>query len=224
VLILPYLEQNTVYDQWDLSDQYYAQNDTARQTRVNVYYCPSRRKADGLSTAGDVPDNSSPDSNHHPDSLSDYAGCAGDFNYSSWYDGVNANGAIRTGTVTVWQSGKVQQYQGYVPLAAITDGTSNTLLIGEKQVLPSKFGIGVGDGSIFNGDHEWNFARVAGPGYALCRDLNDTTSWNARFGSSHAAVVNFVLCDGSIRSLATTTNTTVLHQLIVRNDGEVVAP
>jgi hypothetical protein len=54
VLIMPFLEQDNLYRQWDLSRRYYDQNDQARLTPVKSYFCPSRRSASGLgSISGD---------------------------------------------------------------------------------------------------------------------------------------------------------------------------
>jgi prepilin-type N-terminal cleavage/methylation domain-containing protein len=56
VLILPYLEQDNLYNQWDLSRRYYEQNDAARRTPVRIYFCPTRRSAGSApeaSTSGD---------------------------------------------------------------------------------------------------------------------------------------------------------------------------
>jgi prepilin-type N-terminal cleavage/methylation domain-containing protein len=58
VLILPYLEQDNLYRQWDLSRTYYEQTDVARQTPVSSYFCPTRRSASTsprLSLSGDQP-------------------------------------------------------------------------------------------------------------------------------------------------------------------------
>ena len=56
VLILPYLEQDNLYNQWDLARRYYDQNDVARRTPVRIYFCPTRRSAGSspeVSTSGD---------------------------------------------------------------------------------------------------------------------------------------------------------------------------
>lgn len=45
VLILPYMEQENLYHQWDLNRRYYDQNDDARLTPVRNYFCPTRRSA-----------------------------------------------------------------------------------------------------------------------------------------------------------------------------------
>ena len=57
VVILPYLEQDNLYRQWNLSALYYNQNSIARTTPVKGYFCPSRLSAStaGLSISGDSP-------------------------------------------------------------------------------------------------------------------------------------------------------------------------
>ncbi len=52
VLIMPYLEQDNLYNQWNQSDRYYDQNETARRASVRIYFCPTRR------SAGSAPDSS----------------------------------------------------------------------------------------------------------------------------------------------------------------------
>src|SRR5437764_14256764 len=43
VLILPYIEQDIVYRQWDITKVYYSQSDPARKAMIKTYFCPSRR-------------------------------------------------------------------------------------------------------------------------------------------------------------------------------------
>src|SRR5262249_1848041 len=45
VLILPYIEQDNLYNRWDLKRTYYDQSDVARLTAVRIYFCHSRRAA-----------------------------------------------------------------------------------------------------------------------------------------------------------------------------------
>lgn len=222
VQIMPYMEQGPLYDKWNIQDQYYNQPQTVRETHVKGLYCPTRRSPGKVSSTGDVPDNGTPSGTHHSGALSDYAGCAGDFNYTSWYDGVNANGAVFTGEVLEQSGTLIRRWRGRVNLAKIEDGTSATFLIGEKHVPQSRFTIAVGDGSIYNGDHEWNFARVAGPGYPLAPHPKYTTNMNTIFGSYHPSMCQFVLVDGAVRSIRNDISTTILGRLAVRNDGEVV--
>jgi prepilin-type N-terminal cleavage/methylation domain-containing protein/prepilin-type processing-associated H-X9-DG protein len=227
VLVLPYIEQSAGYAQWNLQADYYSQNTTAQQLQVKTFFCPSRRGPGQLSTSGDVPDNNASAANT-PGGLGDYAGSTGSQgSYSgvspTWYDGPYANGVI-IGSTSCYGSNAtpVASFKGLVTIVGITDGTSNTFLVGEKQVPTGQFGVGTGDGSIFNGDHEWNYARFIGPGYGLATGPTDTTNWKQRFGGSHTGVVMFAFCDGSVRSISTSTDTTTLGSLATRAGGEVV--
>ncbi len=219
VQILPYIEQADLYKSWDMELPYYMQPVNVRTTGVDIFYCPSRRPPSSNSISGDIPDNGDPDSNHYPGALGDYAASAGNFQYSGWFDGDNANGAIYTGLVLERTGDVIAEWKGRVPIKAITDGASNTFLVGEKHVPPDKFGQAVGDGSIYNGDHEWNFARVAGPGFPLAQGPTDETNWNWIFGSYHPGMCQFVMCDGSVRTLPISTSTDILSRLSARNDG-----
>jgi prepilin-type N-terminal cleavage/methylation domain-containing protein len=233
VQILPYMEQQNLYSQWDITNQYYNQPLTARQATVPSYFCPSRKRPNtNVSTAGDKPDNGTPNSNHNPGSCSDYAGSSGDFNYTSWLDGVNANGAFMTGEVVTKPSSTIiTEYRGRVRLAMLTDGTSNTMLVGEKHVPLVYFTLGAdpssgtvrGDGSVYNGDHEWNYCRVAGPSHPLRRGAKDLAGNTNDFGSYHPSVCQFVFADGSIHMLSVNLDTTTLSRLAVRDDGLAVS-
>lgn len=228
VVILPYIEQGSLFSQWNIAQQYYQQSTVAQQTTVKTFLCPSRGRQPGaLSTSGDNPDNGSPSTSHYPGALSDYAASTGNLgSYTgspTWYDSQHANGAIVGSNLC--GSGGSAAFKGTVSFAAITDGTSNTSLLGEKHTTPSKLGIGNsggGDGAIFNGDHEWSYARIAGPSYSLANGPNDSTGFNTRFGSWHTGVCPFVFCDGSVRNLQNGTDTTVLGNMSQRNDGNVL--
>src|SRR5262249_48546412 len=91
VLILPDLEQDAVYNLWDLTNKrYHEQVDAARMAVIKPYFCPSRRSPGGFSTTGDSRGDPGPFP-HRPGALGDYAACAGDgFDVA----GSRANGAI----------------------------------------------------------------------------------------------------------------------------------
>jgi prepilin-type N-terminal cleavage/methylation domain-containing protein len=231
-LIMPYIEQQNAWNLWDWTHTYYYQTDAARQVQVKLYYCPSRRLPGQLSIMGDSTDWWWPGSiNHVPGALGDYACVGGNGQYNDWLEGRTANGPIIEGLYTgdPWSAGQLTSWRGQLDLLSITDGTSNTLMVGEKQVPQGWFGIGAatiypawpygGDGSIYNGDHEWHFARIAGPGYPLAQGPKDLTMHQYVFGSSHPGIVQFVMCDGSVRDLATGTDPATLSALAVRNDG-----
>jgi len=227
VYILPYIEQQNGFNQFNPNTQYYAQTAAARSLQVKPYYCPTRRAPGGMSTSGDILQGGG--GGHAPGALSDYACSSGSIaRYTGqspdWQDSVNANGAIICARSTI-ASNTITLTKGLIPLAAITDGTSHTSLMGEKQVLRTQFGIGgasAGDGSVYNGDHEWNYSRVAGPALPLCTGPTDnSTNYTIRFGSQHPGLCLFAFCDGSVRSVSNNTDTTVLGNMTNRGDGNV---
>ncbi len=82
VMVLPFLEQDNLYRQWDLSKSYYQQSGVARLSPVKVYYCPTRRTPATLPTAsvyGDWPSNllDQGSEGNVPGALGDYAVCVG---------------------------------------------------------------------------------------------------------------------------------------------------
>jgi prepilin-type N-terminal cleavage/methylation domain-containing protein len=87
ILILPFLEQESLYKQWNFSKSYYDQADAVRRTPVPVYFCPTRRSPDGwLSTSGDQPylvDDYDPSTyDNVSGALGDYACCIGSLGFT----------------------------------------------------------------------------------------------------------------------------------------------
>jgi hypothetical protein len=101
--------------------------------------------------------------------------------------------------------------------AQITDGLSNTLMVGEKHVPLGYFGQGPLDCSAYNGDQFLSHARPAGPAYPLAQTLREITPV---YGSYHTAVVQFAYCDGSVHSLYRTLDPVTLGLLADRDDGQ----
>jgi prepilin-type N-terminal cleavage/methylation domain-containing protein len=221
VLILPYLEQNNLYQQWNLSATYYDQSSVARQTSVPVYFCPTRRTAQTLpvvSLAGDQNDDNGPPGNiilgpHTPGALGDYGACTGTDNCDG-ADCIGAcNGAFRAG------SDQFGNFIGAVRFEEITDGLSNTFFVGEKHVQHNQFGMGPLDCSLFNGDYWVCSTRSAGPSYPL---VQSPFSSAAAFGSYHMGLCQFVMGDGSLRSLSTSTDPQILALLANIADGQAI--
>ncbi|MCU0705034.1 MAG: DUF1559 domain-containing protein [Fimbriiglobus sp.] len=123
-----------------------------------------------------------------------------------------------------------------ISILGITDGTSNTVLAGEKHVQNGTEGRGVFsaqalnggsasaqvgyDNSIYNGQYFHGCARPMGPYFPIARSPNES-GW--KFGSRHdGGHVNFVFCDGHVRSIKNTASPAVQWMLSVRNDGGVL--
>ena len=120
-------------------------------------------------------------------------------------------------------------------LAEITDGTSNTLLLGEVDYGHAEYlweGCGDADGSTRWGDptwahgywfHAWGHMTARYP--AL---YNSTTGYvhpdgYRAFRSDHPGGVQFVLCDGSVRFLDDSSDPAVREALVTRAGEELQA-
>jgi prepilin-type N-terminal cleavage/methylation domain-containing protein/prepilin-type processing-associated H-X9-DG protein len=185
--------------------------------------------------------------NNAPGCVTDYAANVGTFDGSpsnpagQWFN-TNANGAIIiaasivvTPTTANLPTAKVTSWKSLTKLQTIADGTSNTFLIGEKHVPIGAFGrLKAGDGPAFSGAWTSFNGRVAG-GIAtpfdplalgpndLSRSVNGDGFWARKFGSWHQGVCQFAFCDGSVRAVPNSLDTTNLARLADRADGAPIA-
>src|SRR5262249_36848392 len=146
-------------------------------------------------------------------------------------DQPDANGAMIIATSTVVKK-QVTTWRSRTAFNSLTDGLSNTILVGEKHVLKNHFGegylegdtAGAGDGSVYNGDWHRNFARVGGPGFRLANGPTDLVGgeWKRVFGSYHPGICQFVMADGSVQAIPTSIPVEIYRLLIVRNDGQPI--
>jgi len=216
VLLLPYLEQDNVYREWDLRYAASRQKPAAYQAQLSVLNCPGRPPFE-LS----VGDFATPGGG-----LSDYAAVFG-----TAANGFKSNGPIipANGPYSADAAGVpiLLSWQGKVTLVGVTDGTSNTLLIGEKHVRPNSLRGKNEDRSVFGGQNN-SVRRMAG--LAANGDLRplrrpDDQSGalaNTSFGGPHPGVCQFVLVDGSVRGVPLTISNPTLTALVGRADGLVI--
>jgi prepilin-type N-terminal cleavage/methylation domain-containing protein len=223
VEILPYIEQAPLQHQWVMtSGNFYKQNAVARMTTVPVFFCATRRDPMTSNAPGDPSDANA--AILVPGACADYAACVGTTGSDYWWT-TNSDGTANTPNNGVfrldnnWSQGG-SGYVGGVKFGQITDGLSNTILIGEKHVPITKFGeYHSGDGAAYNGDHGTSF-RGAGPTLTLARTPSD--SFTNRFGSYHPGICQFVLCDGSVRQFPLSIDPNMLGLLANKADNQPV--
>jgi prepilin-type N-terminal cleavage/methylation domain-containing protein len=120
-----------------------------------------------------------------------------------------------------------------VKMASITDGTSNTIMVGEKRMKRDKFGMSYDDNEPFVAPG-WDSEIVrfaasdldkpcCGPNqdiqFTPTPPFSDPDSGLAQFGSSHPSGINAALADGSVIGIRYNITPNVMRRVCQRNDG-----
>jgi prepilin-type N-terminal cleavage/methylation domain-containing protein len=214
-LLLPYLEQENIYNTFRTPLPGVNQTDgfnnltstnpqvvAATQAQVKIFLCPSRRGPPVLCPINQVPSATGMGS--------DYAGCNGDG---------TVIGTVYTGMIGFLSSGS--HTSAGVPFAAVTDGLSNTIMIGEKHIPINSLGKDyITDGIIYGAGEDQTYVRRGGPSHPLAFTPYDVP--NRQFGSYHTGVVQFVFGDGSVHAIQNSIAPTTLGYLCNKTDGQVI--
>jgi prepilin-type N-terminal cleavage/methylation domain-containing protein/prepilin-type processing-associated H-X9-DG protein len=120
----------------------------------------------------------------------------------------------------VFQGSEVKQRQ-------IIDGTSKTLLAGEKSLSADEYSTGLDRGDnehMYLGDDIDTLRRAGDDPATKDVPLPDAAEGDREpcfgFGSAHSGGMNFVLCDGSVRSIAFAIDLAVYVRLGNKSDGD----
>ena len=234
VHILPFLEQANLYEDFDLFDSFEMAPRESVQQSLPVFTCPSRRRFEAAvsedsfvehkaacgcgsgikfrvagGALGDYAAN-------HGDVSSGASGASSDFYYAG-----NGTGSLIS-VRPVCHRGMPTGWVDRLRMASLLDGTSNTFLIGEAHIPPSKFRVNPVDGPIYSGLEFAAIARVGGPGVPIVRNRFPDTPVVFQFGSYHPQICNFALADGSVQAISSTIDTITLGRLCNRGDSEII--
>jgi prepilin-type N-terminal cleavage/methylation domain-containing protein len=248
--ILPFVEQDVLwrYVEPNNTDPTKAnfQGDYYIATNIpKIYSCPSRGgirpKNTDVYTWNGAP---------IPMIATDYAGNGGSSSFGDNGDGITLNGFFN-GIVHAFDPTNTFLISTVVTgspmsFASISDGLSNTMLVGEKAVNKANFKNpdgskrSWGDDEGYTNGIAWDTIRygslqdlTGAPNYPVQDQAADVTiygdpasvAWpNWRWGSAHTGVFNVLLGDGSVRGLKYDINLTVQANLCNANDGNVVGP
>lgn len=161
-----------------------------------TFRCPSDPGKETFSTAGVVVELAT----------SQYAGSFGSTDLDDESD--NGDGVF-------YRNSKVRQRD-------ITDGLSNTLAVGERSTLPAAEPRTMRENTTWVGVVP---GATNGPALVLgdaSHVPNDAARHAEGFSSLHTQLTNFLLCDGSVRSIYNTIDPEVFAALATRTGGEVV--
>lgn len=196
--VLPFLEGHLVW-QGGKATTNMDRSILAISTPNAVFFCPTRRSYSVNPSTQDWYSDPANSGKTYPHAQTDYA----------------ASNGQNTGAITQTTPQR---------LANITDGTSTTLLLGEKRLDLSFIGDYQGD------DNEgytagWDHDTIRWSDRAPAVDSRVAGGWGEqRFGSSHSGAFHALYCDGSVKSLSYNINLTVFQRLGDRADGQVASP
>jgi prepilin-type N-terminal cleavage/methylation domain-containing protein len=190
--LLPFIEQENTFRAW------------AQGAPIGLYVCPSRGRTPSLSVPASDPVFAGitygSDGGWNPWSTTDYAG----------------NGYL---LINRWPDGGVPVAGLPLAIVDVKDGTSNTILVGEKAMDRRTFR---------TGGWYWNEPVFSGGtggtdrwGDDLVRD-DFNIPYETNWGSPHPGAVLFVFADGSVRPLRFGLDSHVVHALLTPAGGETV--
>jgi len=238
-MILPQMEQLALFNAINFSipvSNPYHQNDTASTTLVAAYLCPSDAGGpDVVPVLKDPPDPAQPGT-FTGSAIDDYVARG---NYVGMF-GIGeicaASGA--TGTGPRGPATGIFYRNSRTGMAEITDGSSQTIAVGERShnlsyVTWTARSIGgwlgktsamEGGTDQFNPSPEESWTQVLGPAGLDDgpRTPNDPKAHVEDYWSYHAGGVNFLFADGSVHMLRNSINPSVWRALATRKLGEVV--
>jgi prepilin-type N-terminal cleavage/methylation domain-containing protein len=219
--IMPFMELDTVYRSWAFDGNNWKPA-PATETRhfigIKTYVCPARDRQKGYKTQGTDASGFTT------------AGTMTDYALNTQIN-VPADNTWLTNNQSIGNRDRKQTLQG------IPDGTSNTILAGEKAVRMGHFSDdtatswdesivqGGNGGQARNGNNVGTNSAAGRASYILVKDnLPNDPVQNNHWGSPFPSGVLFVMADGSVRTINYDITPDNLCYLTNPKDGNVVPP
>ena len=231
--ILPYIEQTALFNKVSQTAGNYitiGKYDIPVNNRVATFLCPSQTEAEKMILAPTPPHNVNlPEViNNQPPYTTHYYGVGGPAGVNPITAG---NYIYEINDPTHGRMGKQGMFQrtDTVKLENITDGTSNTLMVGEMSWSPGPITPSNIAGTRFRG---WargcddpTITQVCGGIKTISNAINaySNTLFNEMpFGSQHTGGTNFAMGDASVRFLNASININAYRAAASYNGGEVL--
>ena len=234
VQLLPHLDQGALYNQWDFADPLANADATPEgrtAKRIAVLLCPSDV----------IPQNPVPSSSRYY-GVTSYGGNGGSQTHPP---------ASISGDGVFGPSGPATPTYPVVRLGDITDGTTNTLLLGERNHIDPNYDTYVAPGWALEPMGQWGWWAPSGGMYGLSDvtlstlgpinfripynyankgSLSQTDFTNTldaqrvgSYGSQHVGIAQIALADGSVRAVNENVSMTVFRAIGTRSGREVVS-
>jgi prepilin-type N-terminal cleavage/methylation domain-containing protein/prepilin-type processing-associated H-X9-DG protein len=239
-MILPQMDQGPLFNSINFSlSVAYAANNTCSTTSLSVYLCPSDPGPSTVPVFKDPPDPANPGT---------YSGTAiADTVARGNYVGMWGVGEIcaNSGATSQPNVGSVGTAAGIfyrnsrTSFANITDGTSQTIAVGERShnlsyVTWTARSIGgwlgktspiEGGTDLFNPSPEECWTQILGPAGLEDgnRTPNDPEAHVEDYWSRHSGIVNFLFADGSVHAIKSSINPVAWRALATRAFNEVIS-
>jgi prepilin-type N-terminal cleavage/methylation domain-containing protein/prepilin-type processing-associated H-X9-DG protein len=210
-MILPYLDQSNLYNQFNanvaIEDPL---NDAFRLNTLEVFRCPSDPQPDRF----EIEEEGSPGTVICELPIANYLGAFGTFELDGCENPpgtapVQANGQC-VGDGTFYHNSRVL-------IRDFVDGTSNTLIVGERKTNAELGWYSTWVGRVAEGEEA--FQRILG---SLDHVPNDPASHFDDFSSQHEGGAQFLLGDGHVRFVSENMNHLVYQAIGTIKGGEVV--
>jgi prepilin-type N-terminal cleavage/methylation domain-containing protein/prepilin-type processing-associated H-X9-DG protein len=227
ILILPFIEQGNLYRMYNNNVRNTDKaNDFVRQQFVPVYTCPSDPNANMLilpETANDGVDTTAV-----PYATGSYRGmagvnCDGFDQWCGYNSEIRQNLKVCPGKRGVLHGDNNGALSGE-RLTGITDGSSNTLMIGERVTISHnrRTTFWADSFNLYSLSGAYPDSATLLPDYDACALVaSDIAQCKYGWGSTHTGGINFVLCDGHVTVITNNINMQIFLALATTNGGEV---
>lgn len=232
VAILPYAEQTQIYNAYNsLVNNWQVSNQTVISTKLSMYICPSDIQADVYTASFAIGGPTIPYSNIAPAS---YKGVAGRYSTPSpgtelfWdfasfvRDLAPSMQAESRGILSVAGVGGFSN----VRIAEVIDGSSNTYLVGEyasRTPTNARAMWATSWAYMALGSAGPNQGVRGIPDFAICTTYIAANRCNRAFASFHPNVMNFVMADGSVRTIKRFIDAVIYQNLATMKGNEIVS-
>lgn len=210
-MILPYIDQGNVYQEFDsrlaIEDP---ANATFLENRLTVFRCPS----DPQPESWEIEEEGAPGTVLAELPIANYIGVFGTEELDGCENAVGVDPVADNGQCV---GDGVLYHNSSVKIRSITDGTSNTVMVGERLTDETQGWFSTWPGMVAEGEEA--FQRILG---SADHPPNDPAAHFDDFSSNHTGGALFVLGDGSVHFISENIDEDLYKSLATTSQGEIM--